>query len=146
MSFKKTVCGLLAAVFCITAMTVTAFAQELSSTVVSTNDTIASDVFDIQEARASYTLIYPRGSSFTLGHSVSKVEYKGTYGLFGSSGVVVLRFTNLSTGDSKSNTFVCDGSTHVENLPYTLPAGSYSVTCEANTVKNLSQLSISFRS
>ena len=57
MSFKKTVCGLLAAVFCITAMTVTAFAQELSSTVVSTNDTIASDVFDIQEARASYAII-----------------------------------------------------------------------------------------
>lgn len=146
MYLRKAVCGLLAVVLCLTVMTVTAFAQESENSNANSTSTASSNELSIQDARASYALIYPQGTSFTLGHSVSKVEYKGTYGLLGKSGVVILRFTNVNTGDSRSNTFICDGSTHVESLPYTLPAGSYRVTCEVNSVKSLKQLAISFMS
>lgn len=87
--------------------------------------------------------IYPETTSFAIvAGPVNTVTYSGYYGLFGSEGVVVLRFTNTSTGDFKSWTFVCDGTQYTRSLGYSLPAGSYRITLVDSTVDNFSYLNV----
>lgn len=90
-------------------------------------------------------IIYPNTKTLSLTKTVSSVTYTGIYGILGSSGVIVLRFTNTSTGESRTHTFVCDKNPHTSSLginPY--PAGTYTITVEANTVKNFKELYLNF--
>lgn len=125
-------------------ITTTAFASSPNeNSIVITAENITNP--DESIVPLSNNIIYPDTTTLTLTKTVSKVTYTGTYGLFGSSGVVVLRFTNKSTGESRTHTFVCDQSSHTDSLginPY--PAGTYSVTVEANTVKNFRELYLNF--
>ena len=99
--------------------------------------------------RGSSSIIsYPNNTSISINGTVSKVEYTGTYNTWlglGHSGVVVLRFTNRSTGDFKSWTFICDNGFHSDNLGYTLPSGTYDIELLVNTVKQFQLLQLQFR-
>lgn len=135
---KKLLATLLTLIMCFTLSSFPAFAQE--------TEDVQSNTETIVARGAGYgSVIYPDKSTVTINRGyVDTVSYTGTYGLFGSSGIVVLRFTNVSTGDLKSWTFICDNSYHVDKLNYQLPAGTYSISLQASTVKNLVDLKINF--
>ncbi len=135
---KKLIAALLTLTMCFTISISSAFAQENKNVEPSTETAVARG--------AGYgSVIYPGKSTVTINRGyVDTVSYTGTYGLFGSSGVVVLRFTNVSNGDLRSWTFICDNSYRVEKLNYQIPAGTYNISLQASTVKNLVDLKINF--
>ncbi len=91
------------------------------------------------------SIIYPQNTTLKINAGyVDTVSYTGVYGLFGSSGVITLRFTNQSTGDFKSFPFICDNGYYVQKMNIQLPAGTYTVTTAGSNVGNFQQLTISF--
>ena len=124
---------------CCSMMSITASATEQTEQ-VATHGSIES------RGAGQGHVIYPQSTTVTIsGGEVDYVSYTGTYGLFGSEGVIGLRFTNVNTGDHRSYTFICDNSYYsYRDLPKSLPAGTYTITCDANTVKNFNNISISF--
>lgn len=131
-NIKKVICICAVLALCFSMMPVMAFAKEQSTTIT-------------PYGAGQGHIIYPTSTQLTItGGSVDYVKYTGTYGLFGKEGVIVLKFTNTTTGDFKSITFICDNSYYQRQLPISLPAGTYTVTCEANTVTNFYNISINF--
>lgn len=92
----------------------------------------------------SANMNYPTTSISVITGYVDQVKYAGYFGTGGSDGVVVLRFTNNSTGDFKDFTFICDSSWYTRNLNFQLTPGIYRITEVANTVGNFTYLFANF--
>ena len=84
---------------------------------------------------------YPNDTTVVIQNDpIRTIYYRGMYGLWGSSGIIVLRFTNVDTGYFWSWTFVVDNQSHEDKTDISIPAGTYRISVVANTVKNFSQL------
>jgi hypothetical protein len=87
------------------------------------------------EPRATYTdsVSWYTGKTSTtvqLSHNLTTSSYKKyTSSLaYGGSAVLVLRFTNQSTGNSYTLSFICDETYRVEHPGVMIPLGNYTVT------------------
>lgn len=89
--------------------------------------------------------VYPSNTTVTISRRTSKVTYTGVYSTInGHSGVIVLRFTNTSTGDIKSWTFIVNNAQQVDRFSVPLEAGTYQITQMSNTVQGFVELSATF--
>ena len=139
-SFKRLICLVMTFAICCSVMSVTAMATEQNLCYNNTG-------FDIDaKGGGQGHVTYPTSDEVTISFGgVDYVSYTGTYGLFGSEGVISLRFTNIKTNDFCTYTFICDNNYHSkQSLPKPLAAGTYEITCVNKTVKNFNSISLSF--
>lgn len=122
------------------------FAMPVSAHTIDKNDADDLKSEEVTPYGTGYgSIIYPQSTTLRISRGyVDTVSYTGTYGLFGSSGVITLRFTNQSTGDFRSFPFICDNAYHVQKMNIQLTAGTYTVTTIGSNVGNFRQMDISF--
>ena len=110
------------------------------------NTSTSSEVSVVPYGAGHGSFVYPRDSTFTIsGGSVDQITYVASYlPIFGKSGVIVLQFTNVNTGDFKSWSMVCDNGTRTEKMTYSLPAGTYRISMPVNTATLFQEAVVSF--
>ena len=99
----KRACACFLALLMIMGTTMTAFAAE-NEQIVEPKKTTAITT------RASGDAEFPSQRSVLISGSATKVAYTAV--CTGKTGVVILRFTNRSTGEVRNHTFICDNVYH----------------------------------
>ena len=131
-----------AAIICLNVAIVPTFAEANNTEVENQNE--KATIVPYGAGHGSF--VYPTNFTFTIsGGSVDQITYCASYlPVFGKSGIIVLQFTNVATGDHKSWSMICDNGTRTEKMTYSLPAGTYRISMPVNSATLFQEAVVSF--
>ncbi len=132
-SIKRFLAVILSCCMMMTMATVT-FAQD---TVVTTNDEVLS-------VSSDNCAEFPSDRTVKITKPVTIVAY--TASCTGNTGVVILRFTNRTTGEVRNHTFLCDNVYHNrETLGNAFSTGTWDISLVTSTCGNFVSIFMNFR-